>query len=137
MPEENLSKNPLKILLVEDDVTVQELLFEIFIQEGYEVIKAQEGTTALKLLEEVDNFDVVMTDLGLPGASGWKIAKKAKEKYAQIIVIIISGWGATLKKDNLGIDYALPKPFEVEEIKTLFHQIEKKLQEKKLGLAKQ
>jgi DNA-binding response OmpR family regulator len=137
MPEENLSKNPLKILLVEDDVTVQELLFEIFIQEGYEVIKAQEGTTALKLLEEVDNFDVVMTDLGLPGASGWKIAKKAKEKYAQIIVIIISGWGATLKKDNLGIDYALPKPFEVEETQTLFHQIEKKLQEKKLGLAKQ
>jgi len=130
MSELENAKAPLKILIVEDEKTVRGLLSDIFSFEGYSVVQAQEGNEALRLLEE-DDFDVVLTDLGLPGVSGWQVAKKVKEKDSQKVVIIISGWGATLERDKLGIDYALPKPFDIAEVQKLFREIARKIEAKK------
>ena len=115
----------LKILVVDDDENIREVLSDLLLLEGYEVLLAEEGEQALIIFER-ELPDIIITDLGMPGISGWEVAKRIKSKDSSRKVIVISGWGASLEEDQLQenyIDQVLPKPFHLEQVKKVIAEV--------------
>lgn len=83
-----------KILIVEDDKFLRELIFEKLNTEGYEVSKAADGEEGVKKIEE-EKPDLVLLDLILPGMDGFEVLSKVREKkeLSQIPIIILSNLG--------------------------------------------
>jgi len=128
---EEEAKTKLKILVVDDDENIREVLSDLLLLEGHEILLAEDGEQALLIFEEILP-DVVITDLGMPGISGWEVARRIKSKDPSKKVIVISGWGATLQKDQLEenyVDQVLAKPFHLEQVKKIIVEVMSKTQE--------
>jgi PAS domain S-box-containing protein len=114
-----------RILVVEDEDEVRELLKDILTDGGHEVAFASDGQKGLALFQE-KTFDLVFTDLGMPGMSGWEVAEQIKRLSGETPVALITGWEVKQKKQELkskGVDVVLKKPFRVEEILSLVHDL--------------
>lgn len=110
-----------KLLLVEDEDTLRDSLKRVFLRDGYEVDVTQDAETALKILE-ARTYDIVITDILLPGMSGIELLKKYKEQNAEQIFIVMTAF-ASLETavDALrggAHDYII-KPVIHEEIKRI------------------
>jgi DNA-binding response OmpR family regulator len=110
-----------KILIVEDDRFLRELIARKLRNEGYEVLEAVDGEEGLKRIKE-ERPDLVLLDLILPGIDGFEVLAKAKEDpdTAQIPVIILSNLGQREEIERglkLGaIDYLIKAHFTPGEI---------------------
>jgi PAS domain S-box-containing protein len=112
------------ILVVEDEEEVRELLKDILTDGGHEVEFSSNGQKGLELFQE-KKFDLVFTDLGMPGMSGWQVAEKIKQLSSDTPVALITGWEVTKKKQELkknGVDVVVKKPFRVDEILRLVQE---------------
>ncbi len=108
----------LKILLVDDEREIVTLLSTMLESLGHTVIKAYDGQMASDELERND-VDLVLTDLGMPGISGWEVASMVKKKNSKLPVILFTGWGAEYEDKDLkamGVDYVLGKPFKLGQL---------------------
>jgi signal transduction histidine kinase/ActR/RegA family two-component response regulator len=115
----------LRILVVDDEDYVRELLSDILTREGCEVVLAGEGREALRLFDP-EGFDAVFTDVGLPGMSGWELARAVRERDEHIALAVITGWGDTVtpeEQSEAQADWIVPKPFTVERIAGLVGEI--------------
>jgi PAS domain S-box-containing protein len=113
------------ILVVEDEDEVRELLKDILAEGGHEVAFAPDGQKGLALFQ-AKTFDLVFTDLGMPGMSGWEVAEQIKRLSGETPVALITGWDVKQKKQELkskGVDVVLKKPFRVEEILSLVQDL--------------
>ena len=119
-----------RILVVDDERSMQEFLEIFFRREGYHVVTAGDLDTARTHLEE-DEFDVVITDIQMPGGSGLDLLRTAHEISPESIVIMITAFASTetaigAMKEG-AYDY-ITKPFKVDEIKLVVEKaLEKKL----------
>lgn len=108
-----------KILVIEDDADINQLLARILKREGYEVIQAYSGTEAILLLEK-GVPDLILLDLMLPGMSGEKVTEYIrKEKGYNVPIIVLSAKNALEHKVELmtmGADDYITKPFEPQEV---------------------
>jgi len=108
----------LRVLLVEDDQDSRELLAEVLGEAGYEVLPAASGEAGLRALAE-QSFDVVVTDLGMPGAGGLEVARAAKAIAPSVPVVVVTGFS---ERDDLAeargreIDAVLEKPFDPDDL---------------------
>lgn len=121
------SQKSIKILVIDDDERVRTLLRDILLLGGYQVIEASDGNSGVNYLEK-GSFDMVMTDLGMPGMNGWEVAKLIKTKTPQVPVFLITGWGINLDKEKIdesGVDLIISKPFQVNEILEAVHLFSK------------
>ena len=103
-----------KILIIDDDKYINDMLSEALNDEGYEVLKAYSGTEALLILEK-QRPDLVLLDLMLPGLSGEEILPKIKD----IPVIVVSAKTDSADKVSLllnGAEDYITKPFNMEEL---------------------
>ena len=120
-----------KILIVDDEKSILDLLNMVFKKQGYSVKNALSAEKAIELLEE-DDFDLVLTDVKLPKKSGMDILKYTREKEPQIPVVMITAYGTIKQAVEAfkagAVDYVL-KPFDVEELKII---VEKGLKERRL-----
>ncbi len=108
----------LRILLVDDDESLLIVVTELLATLGHDTVAVGEGIAALAKFDS-EKYDLVITDLGLPGMSGWDIAKAVKLKNPDMPVMIISGWGAQIGDADIksrGVDLVLPKPFTVAQL---------------------
>ncbi len=115
-----------RLLLVEDDPEILNLLRDMLRFKGHRVVAVSDGEKALELIDST-NFDLVLTDLGMPVVSGWEIAKRTKEKHPKTPVVMITGWGAQYEDAELsgrGVDLMLAKPLSWDK---LLNSIEKLL----------
>jgi signal transduction histidine kinase/ActR/RegA family two-component response regulator len=115
----------LRILVIDDEDYVRELLADILEREGCEVALAGEGREALRLFDGQE-FDAVFTDVGLPGMSGWEVARAVRERDEQVALAVITGWGDTVTAEEqtaAQADWVIPKPFTVERIAGLVDEI--------------
>jgi CheY-like chemotaxis protein len=106
------------ILVIDDDDRVRAVLKDILVYGGHQVIEAPDGILGMKYLEEGE-FDMVLTDLGMPAMNGWEVAKWVKQKTPQIPVGLITGWGTHLDQEKIkesGVDLIIGKPFQMVEI---------------------
>src|SRR5947208_15467622 len=90
----NMSKywRVLHLLFVDDEPALRSLMAERLGERGFEVIEADSGEKAIQLLEQFA-FDVVITDLRMPGIDGTRVIETALERYPSIVGIVITGYG--------------------------------------------
>ena len=108
----------LRILAVDDEKQIVDLLSTMLDGLGHKVIGVTNGQQALDYLEKED-FDLVITGLGMPVISGWDVAAKAKSRNPDLPVVLVTGWGAEYESKDLtktGIDAVLSKPFKLDEL---------------------
>ncbi len=116
--DSDLLRRPLSILTVDDDPQIAELLHDMLKAQGHDVVLAEDGEHAVELMEK-HHFDVVLTDLGMPGMNGWEVARRIKEISASTPVLLLTGWGADYEGRDLaekGVDGVLCKPFKSREL---------------------
>ena len=107
-----------RILVVDDEKEVRELLAEILASEDHEVQTSPDGTQGLVLFSH-DHFDIVFTDLGMPGISGWQVAEEVKKINNTTPVAVITGWEVKLDPAELkkrGVDFLVNKPFQIQQM---------------------
>ncbi|MFZ2447758.1 MAG: ATP-binding protein [Syntrophobacteraceae bacterium] len=115
-----------RLLLVEDDPEILNILRDMLRLKGHRVVAVSDSEKALEMIS-ASNFDLVLTDLGMPVVSGWEIAKHTKARNAKTPVVMITGWGAQYEEENLaarGVDLMLAKPLSWDK---LLNSIEKML----------
>ncbi len=119
------------LLLVEDEAPLREVIAEQLRDHGYVVEEAASGDAALARLTDFA-FDIVVTDLRLPGVDGAQVVDGALERYPDIIVIVVTGYGTVknaveaMKKGAW--DY-VSKPFQIDE---LLHVLDAALEQRRL-----
>jgi two-component system response regulator AtoC len=100
-------------------------------ERGFEVVQADSGEKALELLDQFA-FDILITDLRMPGVDGMRVIEAARERYPGIVAIVISGYG-TLKDavdaTKRGASDFIAKPFQFDE---LLQKVQKALEELRL-----
>jgi PAS domain S-box-containing protein len=107
-----------RVLVVDDQEEIVNLLEDVLRASGYRVVKAQSGPDALRQLREA-SFDLMITDLGMPGMSGWELARETRKMAPDTRVLLLTGWAATLDPEEIrrnGVQATLKKPFEMDEI---------------------
>ncbi|MBI5643165.1 MAG: sigma-54-dependent Fis family transcriptional regulator [Deltaproteobacteria bacterium] len=113
-----MSADNFKILITDDDVDLRELLTEAVKNWGYTVSVAKEGEEALRKLR-MERYDIVITDLMMPGMDGLALLKKIKELDREILVIIITGYATietAVKAIESGAYDYIAKPFRLDEL---------------------
>jgi CheY-like chemotaxis protein len=129
LPEQ---KRKATILVVEDEEDVRELLKDILTDGGHEVEFTPDGEKGIELFRQ-KKFDLVFTDLGMPGMSGWQVAENIKKICQQTPVALITGWEVKQKDSELkasGVDLVVKKPFRVNEVLQLVQEWMKAIEEK-------
>ena len=109
---------PKRVLLVEDDGDIAEVVALHLRDEGYAVEHARDGTAALKLLER-EAWDAIVLDLMLPGVDGLEICRRARSMERYTPIIITSARGSEVHRVlglEVGADDYLAKPFSVLEL---------------------
>ncbi|HYE16163.1 MAG TPA: response regulator, partial [Pyrinomonadaceae bacterium] len=108
----------LRLLVVDDDESVRELLREILEAEGHAVSAASSGPEALSLFRPGD-YDAVFTDIGMPGMSGWEFAEAVRRLDGAVPLAVITGWGEAVgseRQREAQVDWVVTKPFNATDI---------------------
>ena len=106
-----------KILVIEDDVEINNLIKETLIKDGYQVTCAYSGTEGRLILKD-QNFDLILLDLMLPGVSGESLLKEIHQEL-DLPIIVVSAKGEIEGKVQVlesGADDYLVKPFDLKEL---------------------
>ena len=119
------------LLLVEDEAPLREATAERLAEEGYRVVQVGTGEAALEQLAEFA-FDVVLTDLRLPGVDGTKVLAAALDRYPDIVGIVVTGFGTI--RDGVdaikqGAAEFITKPFQLDQ---LLHVVGSALEQRRL-----
>jgi len=121
-------KGKFSIYIIDDEEYILETLKDFLFEMGHQV---ETNTDPVKAIEDITRkaYDVVITDLGMPGISGLELAGKIKAIRPQTQLILISGWALNLKAEDIKnrIDFVINKPFSFEKITFTLSEIEKKL----------
>lgn len=115
-----------RLLVVDDEDFVRELLSEILEGEHCDVYVAESGSEALSMFRDME-FDGVFTDVGMPGMSGWELAREIKQINASIPIAVITGWGEAVgshEQKAAGVDWVIAKPFTADRIAELVRDID-------------
>jgi nitrogen regulation protein NR(I) len=107
-----------RILIIEDDETVQDVLRSSLARKGFETVIARSGEAGLDLLRN-DKFELVMTDLVMPGMSGMEVLKKVIASKVQVPVIVMTAFGTVqtaVEAMRIGAFDYITKPFNLDEL---------------------
>lgn len=113
--------NNQKILIVDDDDTIRNTLFEFLMKMGFEVAVAENGAMGLSVFNDAKNCDMVLADFRMPHMNGLIMAKEMKKKQPHIIVIMMSGDLSNYRKSKNVANYFIEKPFKFEDIYNLIN----------------
>ncbi|MDQ3068353.1 MAG: sigma-54 dependent transcriptional regulator [Acidobacteriota bacterium] len=120
-----------RILVVDDEPSMRELLEIVLRREGHEVFKASNGRQAIDILER-EPIDLLISDIKMPDMSGVDVLKAARELDAEIVAIMITAYASVenaVEAMHLGASDYVSKPFNVDELKL---RIRKALERKQL-----
>ncbi len=125
------NKKDVRILVVDDEDYIREVVRQALESAGFEVEEAVDGNVALKMLRHYP-YNVIITDLRLPGPTGETILQEALSLFPETVVIIMTGFGniqSTVEAMRRGAYDYIPKPFQLEE---LVMRVEKGLEEQRI-----
>ncbi|RJQ13797.1 MAG: sigma-54-dependent Fis family transcriptional regulator [Nitrospiraceae bacterium] len=135
-----MKKTKGKILVVDDEKSMREIL-DIFLKsEGYSVATADNGQTAIEAVKK-DIFDLVITDMKMPKAGGMEVLKNVKEMSPETVVVIITAFGTTesaVEAMKHGAYDYITKPFQMDEIRLVIkNSLEKQKLQKDVSILKE
>jgi len=108
----------MRVLIVDDEPVLQDVLSTLLRREGFDVAQAQTAAEALRLADEVE-VDLVLLDLMLPDRPGMEILRELKTRDPEVVVIVITAYSSvetaiTAMRD--GAFHYIPKPFKNQEV---------------------
>jgi len=114
-----------KVLVVEDERVVRDIVVEVLHQIGYSALEAVDGETGLALLQSDEPIHLLVSDIGLPGMSGRALANKAREMQPDLKIILMTGYAADASApEAFGAGMELiTKPFTVEALATRLRKL--------------
>jgi len=114
-------EEPTSVLVIDDEEVMRNALTDILKIGNHRVRTAPDGMKGLKLLRE-ERFDLVISDLSMPGISGLEVLQQVKKEKPGMPSILITGWGLEMDPDEMtaaGIDLVIRKPFQLKEVLNL------------------
>ena len=111
-----------RILIVEDERSMRDLLALMLRKEGYEVSTADSGLTAKDRLGGEASYDLVVTDISMPGMDGLELLRHARKVVPDTAVILMTAFGTkqtAIDALNQGAAYYVEKPFDLDEMKVV------------------
>ena len=117
---------PRRLLLVDDDPMVRQTLANLLRSVGHKVIEADGGSEGLARLAD-SSVDLVLTDLGMPGVSGWDVARASREQRPGLPVVLLTGWGdqpgMEESRERRLVDRVLGKPVRLEDLQAVIAEL--------------
>ena len=110
-----------RILVIDDEKTIREMLTAILEEGGHELTCARDGVEGIAQCREASH-DLVITDIFMPGKSGLETIPDLRDEFPQIKIVAMTGWDAKEDLDVLGMmkergaDSVLSKPFKPEDV---------------------
>jgi DNA-binding response OmpR family regulator len=107
-----------RILVIDDETSIAQLLEDALTGVGHTVEIAVSGKEGVEMAT-LSEFDLVMTDLGMPDMSGWEVASQIRRERPNVPIVLVTGWATTLSEDEVercGISAVVHKPFEIQEL---------------------
>jgi DNA-binding NtrC family response regulator len=114
----------IKVLIIDDDHSIRNMLSIVLKNEGYEVIAVESAIIALKKLKK-EMFDLIISDIKMPEISGIELLRKVKLIDQEIPVIMITGFASTndaVEAMKLGAEDYIIKPFNLDELKIIINK---------------
>jgi signal transduction histidine kinase/FixJ family two-component response regulator len=125
--ETSSGEDKVRVLVVDDEAAVREVLREALEAEGCEVMVAESGEMALKIYDDrKGKLDVVFTDIGMPEMSGWELASEIRKRSETIPLAIVSGWADAISCDArqaIKADWVVSKPFDIATIAGIANEV--------------
>ena len=110
-----------RILVIDDEREVGDVLQDALTRDGHQVVYCTDGESGIACVEK-EAFDLVITDLGMPGISGWEVARIVKQVRPGTPVAMVTGWGDRIDPvdaEGRGVDYVVAKPFKRDGIREM------------------
>lgn len=115
------------VLVVDDEPIIRALIVDVLDELGYSAVEAGDGPEGLEVLDSSSNFDLLITDVGLPnGMNGRQLADAARVKRPDLKVLFITGYAATAVLSGHQLDegmHVLTKPFELDVLATKVREL--------------
>jgi signal transduction histidine kinase/ActR/RegA family two-component response regulator len=123
----SMTDDKVRVMVVDDETHVREVLIEALEAEGCEVISAQSGEIALALYERYEGkFDAIFTDIGMPSMNGWELVTEIRGRSENMPIAIISGWADAISlqtRNAVKADWVVAKPFDIDRISKIAQEI--------------
>ena len=114
------------ILCVDDEKMIRKIYGEMLEMLGHTADLAANGNEALAFLAQGHKYDLVITDIGMPGMSGWQLAEQIKNRGYTTRIAVVTGWGAEVsqeEKNRYNVGYVLGKPIDLKDLKALINEV--------------
>lgn len=108
-----------RILLVEDDDAIRAMAADILGEEGYQVVVSADAEQAMQQLTTACPFDLLLSDICLPGMNGRDLADNARRLYPALPIVFMTGYAGAIAKRADFLDTGmrlLPKPFSLRDL---------------------
>ncbi|MGH7323570.1 MAG: response regulator [Candidatus Rokuibacteriota bacterium] len=110
-----------RVLVIDDEPGVRDVIATTLGREGYLVTTCANGREAVARFD-AEAFDVVVTDLGMRGLTGWDVAAHVKANRPATPVVLVTGWGDRFTAEEVhsrGVDFLVSKPFSLDQIRAV------------------
>ena len=105
---------------MDDEASVRDVLCDMLAEHGHDVKQAESGIEALDLFAQ-ERFDLVITDLSMPGMSGWDVAAALQRAQPGVAIGLVTGWGEQVDPHQAArhhLKFVLAKPFLLQDVTT-------------------
>jgi signal transduction histidine kinase/ActR/RegA family two-component response regulator len=121
------AEDKVRVMVVDDETHVREVLIEALEAEGCEVVSAESGEIALALYDQYGGkFDALFTDIGMPSMNGWELVTEIRSRSENMPIAIISGWADAISvqtRNAVKADWVVAKPFDIDRISKIAQEI--------------
>ena len=104
----------MKVLVAEDDPFIRDMAVAELEDAGFEVVQATTGGQALRLLQTDIAIDALLTDIRMPEANGWEVARAYRERFPDLPVLYVTGYAEQMQPVTGGV--MLSKPYTRNQI---------------------
>jgi len=107
----------IRILVVDDDGKVREVVAAMLAALGHTVLEAPDGLAAITMLEAKSAVDLVLTDLVMPGLSGWDLVKTIRRRWPLVRVAVVTGnHDIATAQAGQAVEFVIKKPFGLDTL---------------------
>jgi GAF domain-containing protein/CheY-like chemotaxis protein len=111
------------VLVIDDEASVRELVTDVLSLQGHSVSAAADGAAGVALFRQ-GRFDLVITDLGMPGMNGWEVARAIRALAPTTPILLLTGWRDVVQPpEGARVDGVLTKPFDVDALSASISQL--------------